>query len=149
MIEALVGVVVGFLLAVAYDWNRRRRLRKAHWGMLGSEVSICVKRARDYLNRKVSAPLYRLPTAAFNASFLVLVGEADLSPAEFESLVEFYSWCEDINRGLDNADEVSKASDAERLQLEERRIHSKCEKLFSDYLEPAVETLKKHGMLSI
>ena len=83
---------------------------------------------------------------AFRASFPVLVAEADLSPMEFRSLEEFYYWCEDINRGLDNADEAAKARNTDQLALEEKRIDSKCQKLFSDYLEPAANTLKKHGV---
>jgi hypothetical protein len=146
MIEALVGVVVGFLLAVAYEWNRRRRLRKAHWGMLGVEVSLCKKRAEDYIKRTVSAPLYRLPTVAFKVSLPVLVAEADLSEEELWSLEEFFDWCEDINRGLDNADEARKANESEWLQIEERRIDSKCKKLLSEYLETVGETLRRHGV---
>lgn len=149
MFKALIGVVVGFLLAVAYEWNKRRLSRQAHWGMLGAEVSLCAERARNYLGRSVSAPLYRLPTAAFKVSFPVLVAEADLSPREFKSLVEFYSWCEDINRGLDNADETAKARNTDQLLLEEKRIDSKCEKLLSNFLEPAVNTLKQHGVSSM
>jgi hypothetical protein len=144
--ENVLLVVLGWVLALGPDWYRRKRMRKAHWEMLGAEISICTKRAKWYINRTVIAPLYRLPTSAFSVSFPVLVSEADVTGDEFASLVEYYSWAEDINRGLDNASDAAKADDSIRLLNEEARIHSKCEELLSQYLEPALKTLRDHGV---
>ena len=144
MEEAFLVVLVWFL-EFGTNWIRQRRMRKAHWDLLGAEIFICKKRASWYINRKVKAPLYRLPTSAFSFSFPVLVSGADLTADEFESLVEFYSWAEDINRGLGNASDAAKTENESRLQKEEARIHSKCEKLLSQYLKPAIETLQKHS----
>ena len=144
--ENALLVVLGFVLGFVADWFRPKRMRKAHWGMLGAEISICTKKANWYINRTVSAPLYRLPTSAFGVSFPVLVSEADLTPDEFESLIEYYSWAGDINRGLDNASDAAEADNSVRLQKEEARIHSKCEEFLSQYLEPALKTLRDHGV---
>lgn len=145
-LERVVLVILGWILGFAADWRRRKRMRKAHWEMLGTEISICTKRANWYINRTVRAPLYRLPTSAFHVSFPVLVSEADLTADEFASLLEYYSWVEDINRGLDNASDAAKADNSTRLEKEEARIHSKCEELLSQYLEPALKTLRDHGI---
>ncbi len=149
MIESftgIIGVFLGFLLAKASEWYKRRQSRKAHWNILAAEVSICAARARNYINRSASAPLYRLPTTAFGISFPVLVGYADVSPSEFKSLIEYYSWCEDINRGLDRAGDAFKDNDPIHLSLEENRIDAKCKELLSEFLESAVQALEQHGV---
>lgn len=144
--ESALLVVLGFVLGFVADWFRRYRMRKGHWKILGAEISICTKRANWYINRNVSAPLYRLPTSVFSISFPVLASEGDLTPEDFESLIEYYSWAEDINRGLESASDEAKADNLDQLQKEEARIHSKCEKLLSQYLEPALKTLRDHGV---
>lgn len=143
--EALL-VFLGFSLGFAVDWIRRWKMRKAHWKILGAEVSLCAERARWYKEGTVKTPLYRLPTSAFHVSFPVLVSEADLSTDEFKSLIEYYSWAEDINRGLDNAADAAKANDSTRLEKEAARIHAKCQELTSRYLEPTLKALRGHNV---
>ena len=69
-----------------------------------------------------------------------------MAPEEFTSLIEYYSWAEDINRGLENAADAAKEADSSRLKREEARIHSKCETFLSKYLEPVLKTLGNHSV---
>lgn len=144
MVEALFGVILGFVLAIGYERTKVRMSCKAHWGVLKAEIGLCEKTAKQYINRTVSAPLYRFPIIAFKSSFATLVGYADLSPEEFENLSKFFSWCEDINRGLDTAHEMAITGNDKRLATEEKRINAKCIDLLSDYLQPAYDAVSSH-----
>ncbi|MCW5605102.1 MAG: hypothetical protein KIT18_11215 [Burkholderiales bacterium] len=145
MIEVFL-VILGFALGFGVDFVRRHRMKKAHWKILGAEIEVCNERAKWYLERTVSAPLYRLPTSAFSVSFPILVSEAAMDASEFSSLVKYYSWAEDINRGLEYAADAAGQGETERLKREENRLQKKCERFFSEFLQPAAETLKKHGV---
>ena len=145
-IKDLGLILFGFFLAILYEYWQRRGKLKTHWAILSVEVGLCERRARNYLSEgSVVAPLYRLPTTAFSNSFPVLVSEANLSSEDFCALSEFYSWSDDINRGLDNAHELRKSGNND-LEEESRRLESKCRKLLEDYLDPVIETLKRHGV---
>jgi hypothetical protein len=59
---ALLGVLLGFILAEGKEWLARRRRRGAHWGALSVETEFCRVLAEAYVRDRVIAPLYRLPT---------------------------------------------------------------------------------------
>jgi hypothetical protein len=146
MYEAIAGVVVGFALSYGTDYVRRKRSLKVHWETLGAEIRICAIRASNYLYGSVSAPLYRLPLDAYKTSFPVLLAEADLKPNEYMAIGEFYSWANDINRGLENADEMRKKENLKILKKEHTRNLSKCNELLSNYLEPVKSTLSSRNI---
>lgn len=97
----VVAVLVGFLFS---EWklnhNRKRKL-KAHWASLLTELEISRQKANTYLSDKIAAPLYRLPMEAFQTSFPVILAEDDIEEKELNSLINFFSVVQDLNRGLE------------------------------------------------
>jgi hypothetical protein len=53
---ALLGVLLGFILAEAKDWWARRRRRRAHWGALRVEIEFCRRLAESSHRFIVSLP---------------------------------------------------------------------------------------------
>ena len=126
IIGALAGVVVGFVLAVIWETRQRKGRVAAHWSALRAEATLCEKSAKRYLADGIKAPLYRLPVSAFHTSFPALLADADLAEADVEALEEFYTWVEDINRGLDAAASTTRT---DRLNSEAKRLAAKTEEL--------------------
>jgi hypothetical protein len=114
----LVGVVLGFVLSEVKQWSVRRRRRRAHWGALRAEVQFCGKFAEAYVADEVIAPLYRLPTVAYSQSFPALLGDAAVDEQEVQSLMQFFSKVETLNRGLDLA-QMARENDDEHAQKAE------------------------------
>jgi hypothetical protein len=68
-------------------------------------MDYCRDQARTYLRDEVSAPLYRLPTAAYANSLPALLESAALlDDTDTRDLLSFFSEVETFNRGLDQAD---------------------------------------------
>ena len=70
------------------------------------------------LNDPRQTPLYRLPVAAFDTSFPILLAEGSVTEDEVSILSRFSSRVHEINRGLDNASEMNHAGKDGKL-LEE------------------------------
>ena len=143
MTEALL-ILFGILIGLVPGWIGRRRKIKTHWAVLGAEVELCKSRAENYIRGSVIAPLYRLPVSTFHTSFPVLLSEGNLAPNEYNALMEFFSWAEDINRGLENADQMSKEDNNPKLKSEYVRNMDKCKKLTELYFEPAIQVIRRH-----
>lgn len=97
----VVAVLVGFLFSEWKSNRNRKRKLKAHWASLLTELEISRQKANTYLSDKIVAPLYRLPTEAFKMSFPVILAEDDIEEKELNSLINFFSIVQDLNRGLD------------------------------------------------
>jgi len=105
-ITGILGVLVGFLLSQGVQYIQRRRRLRAHWTALNVAIVQCCRWADRYRTDRVIAPLYRLPAALFEVSLPVLLAEGNMTSwPEISSLVEFGSLVDQINRGLDLADE--------------------------------------------
>jgi len=120
--KELILVVLGFVLAWVPQWFDRRRRIVAHWGALRAEALLCAEAAHSLLTDDVLAPLYRLPTIAFEKSFPLLLVEGELSEQEVLSISRFFSQAQDINRGLDNATTLAQADAVEKLKQEYQRL---------------------------
>jgi hypothetical protein len=118
---ALLGVLLGFILAEGKDWWTRRRRRKSHWGALRAELEFCRHLSETYVRDRVIAPLYRLPTTAYSQSFPALLGDAAVAEREAQSLIQFFSEAEALNRGLDLAQSARERGDQEALEAEFKR----------------------------
>lgn len=133
VIGAVTGAAVAFLLVVTYDYLRSRRRRRAHFAAIRAEVEYCRSLADTYLRDKIAAPLYRLPTYAYTASFPVLLGDAALSEVEASRLLQFFVEVETLNRGLEQAEEARLITDEamrdEKLKTEYGRNRLKAERL--------------------
>jgi hypothetical protein len=120
--KEIVLVLLGFILAWAPQWFDRRRRIVAHWAALRAEALLCAEAARNFLADGVLAPLYRLPTIAFEKSFPLLLVEGELSEPDILSVTRFFALAQDINRGLDNATKLAQAGETEKLQAEYQRL---------------------------
>jgi hypothetical protein len=133
VIGAITGAAVAFFVVVAYDLLRSRRRRRAHFAALRAELEYCRTLADTYLRDQIAAPLYRLPTHAYSASFPALLADAALSEAETSKLLQFFVEVETLNRGLEQAEEARLIDNEvlrdEKLKAEYGRNRLKAERL--------------------
>lgn len=120
--KEIILVLLGFALAWVPQWFDRRRRIVAHWAALRAEAMLCVERAHTYLKDNVMAPLYRLPTTAFEKAFPVLIVEGEMTEDQLLTLTRFFSQAQDINRGLDYATAMAHKGENEKLILEYDRL---------------------------
>ncbi|MDQ3207102.1 MAG: hypothetical protein M3Q37_00680 [Gemmatimonadota bacterium] len=90
---------------------------------------MCERLAVAYLKDGVAAPLYRLPEAAFSASFPAFLAEGVIGRLEVRQLTEFRGAIQEVNRGLDIAGDARSAKDNTLLQNEAGRLKTKCQNL--------------------
>jgi hypothetical protein len=147
---ALLGVLLGFVLAeVKETWARRRR-RMAHWGALRAEIEFSRRLAETYVRDGVPAPLYRLPTTAYSQSFPALLSDAAVAESEGRSLIQFFSEVETLNRGLDLAQTARESGDEQAHQAEFERNLLKARRLMppaagvESYYQPARAVVDAH-----
>ena len=82
-------VVLGFGLGRLPPWLDRRRRVRSHWQALRGELLLSTERVNTFLDDNVKAPLYRLPTRAFDAALKALLSEGlEISPDEMKILYE-------------------------------------------------------------
>lgn len=140
---AAIGVVVGFLLnEIKGLWTRNRKHR-AYWAALQTEVEYARGRAQMYIDDNIMAPLYRLPTRAFNACYPELLADGALSEAEATALMAFFAEADTFNRGLDR---VGDATEDDKVKMEYSRNLLKAQQLVADgaLYKAAASSLKPH-----
>ncbi|WP_298827071.1 hypothetical protein [uncultured Piscinibacter sp.] len=120
--KEILLVIVGFVLAWVPQWFDRRRRIVAHGGALRAEAFLCTDCANALLTDGMMAPLYRLPTIAFEKAFPVLLVEGELTEEQVLAPNRFFNQAQDINRGLENATHLAQAGDDERPQDEYKRL---------------------------
>jgi len=96
-------VIIGFGLSVAWAGNERRCRSRAHWAALRASIVHIGGTARGFIKADIAAPLYRLPTRAFETSLPALLADGALNEEDSRALLEFVSQVETLNRGLDRA----------------------------------------------
>lgn len=139
----LAGVILGFLLGLIPGFFDRKRRIKTHLGALRGELTACLERVAVLQNDNVMAPLYRLPTFTLDSSLAVLLTEGGLSESECLVLVKYASQVRDINRGLDNADELRKNGKLDELRAEFERNKGKASSLAGDISNNVKKVLDK------
>jgi len=130
-LSELITLVVGFVLGHTPAWFDRRRRIKTHWHSLHGEALLCKKAAEALLADKIASPLYRLPVAAFERAFPILIGEGSVEEGELMSLTRFVSVVGELNRGLDDASDFVKANDDAHLKKAHSRNVLKAEALLN------------------
>lgn len=109
IIGTLAGVALGFLLNEAkFLWYRKKRL-KTLWASLLIDLRTSSEKGQMYLNDRIKAPLYRLPTEGFDTSIPLLLAEGAISQNEFSIISKAFSNIKDLNRGLDIATDLLKS----------------------------------------
>ena len=104
VIAAFIGAASAFFLMVIYNGLLARRKRHAHYSALKAEMEYCHDLAKVYLEGKIAAPLYRLPTVAYANSLPALLADAALNATDTRALLAFFNEVETLNRGLDQAE---------------------------------------------
>jgi len=109
-----------------FSLKQKRRGRAAgagefNGGALRAEIEFCRRLAETYVRDRVIALLYRLPTTAYSQSFPVLLSDAAVAETEVQSLMQFFSEVETLNRGLDLAQTARESGDEQALRAEFER----------------------------
>jgi hypothetical protein len=141
----LAAVTSVTVVSIWLDLSRRKKAAFAHWAILGREIEYFVAKAQWCLRGMVGpgAPLYRLNHPAYEKSLPALVSDAEPSADDFEALLAFYAWVQDVNRGLDRA----ASQPVENTDMTEvTRVRSKCEELISEFYPPARAAVERHAV---
>lgn len=108
LFASLAAVILGFFLRGFADSKREKRAARSYSDALSMEIDRCGDLAATYLHDNVAAPLYRLPTDAYHRALPRLLQAGMISGAEADVLQDFYLQAEQINRGLDNLEEITR-----------------------------------------
>lgn len=119
--KELFLVLLGFLLGTIPAWFMRKRRLRTHWCALRADMEQCNEKAKKLLNDKIMSPLYRLPLIAYQVSFPVLLADGAAEEKEVLSIGRFFNMAEELNRGLDNAAEMLKVGNDQKLLVEFNR----------------------------
>lgn len=103
VVGTLLGAIVGGTITHGVAWLLRRKKHKAYWSALSAEVDLCRGLAEAYVRHSVKAPLYRLPTIAYDKGFEALLADGVVSEEDVRSILRFYAHVIQINRGLEYA----------------------------------------------
>ena len=103
VLSVLAGVLVGFVLSQGADMLKSRKRRKAHRGALRSEMELCRKLSTTFVADNKLAPLYRLPTLAYEKALPSLIADAAIEAEKLGVITEFFNEVATLNRGLDRA----------------------------------------------
>lgn len=104
------GIVVGALIGLisgGYALLTRRRRVKAAWRALSVELEQVREKADAMMGEKViMAPLWRVPTAAFDNHFATVLEDGRLAEADIALLTTHFQEAATLNRGLDLSAEL-------------------------------------------
>ena len=154
----LAGVWFGWWLSGRRSVDDRAKRLANHWAALGAELDLCKRYAGAYLvltdnEKKGASPAYRLPLSAYRESYPSLLSDGALEQEqEVLSIVEFFVKAEEINRSLDSSEEIRLSEHPPRvsatlmLEMEERRIDPKVQKLIELY-PAAAAVVARHRKL--
>lgn len=127
--KEIILVLFGFVLAQAPLWADRRRRMRSHWAALRSEIVLCMENGNALLHDGYMAPLYRLPTTAFEKAFPLLMVEGHATEEDFMHLERFAAKVQEVNRGLEYAAACAQRDDEGGLKGEYSRNRIKARAL--------------------
>ena len=127
--KEIILILFGFVLAQAPLWADRRRRIRSHWAALRVEILLCIENATTLLHDGYMAPLYRLPTTAFEKAFPLLLVEGHATEEDFMLLERFAAKVQEVNRGLEYAAACAQRDDLENLKGEYSRNRIKASAL--------------------
>ena len=126
--SALIGVILGFALSEGSRLLGGWRRNKTNFKAIKSEVDYCSELAEVYLGDRIMAPLYRLPTNAYEASLPQLLSSSVINEDELKAVQKFYMEVESFNRGLDQAELNRGLDQAELARSDEARLNAEFKK---------------------
>jgi hypothetical protein len=126
----LGGVALGAWLGHWKESRQRGKRHVSYWSAMSAEVDLCGGLAEAYVRDEVSAPLYRLPTIAYDNAFPALLGDGVVLEEESRSILRFYAQVAQINRGLEYAHAATDPDvPREVLDREVKRLRLKAKNL--------------------
>jgi hypothetical protein len=128
-IIGLLGVALGAGLGELREVCQRKKRHLSYWSAMSAEVDLCRGLAEAYCRDPVKAPLYRLPTVAYENGCPALLADGAVSEEEARSILRFYGQVEQINRGLEYAHAARDRSPQEVLDQEASRLKLKANNL--------------------
>jgi hypothetical protein len=126
---AILGVILGFSLSELKEFLRGRKRATTHFKAIKAEIEFCSQMAQVFIRDRVAAPLYRLPTKAYEVSLPQLLSDAATNEHELRAIQQFYMQVESLNRGLYQA-ELAR-NDTDRMNEEFSRNYTKAKYLLS------------------
>jgi hypothetical protein len=141
----LGGVIIGAAITQGVAWWQKRKRHRAYWAAMRAEIEVCRDYASGYVDDQVIAPLYRLPSSAYENGFPNLLGDGVPDRDETKAVIEFYGFVDQINRGLKQADEATKGGHKTDWSVKvSARLDVKCKHLANEAYEPARAVIDKH-----
>jgi hypothetical protein len=142
----LLGVLLGFGLAVLKDSRSRKQRQRAHIAGMIEELKFCSDQACAFVDDKVLAPLYRLPTVTYQSAFPVLLADGAMSSGDIKAIIQYFNEVETLNRGLDQAESQRGKGFTSALQDEHHRNLGKASRLLVNMpcFKNALQALERH-----
>lgn len=139
----IMTLLLGLGLSEGIRRFERRRKLKAHWAAIRAEMKLCKDSAETLIADKVMSPLYRLPVAAVETAFPILLAEGHVTEEEVLAITRYSNWVKELNRGLDNAAQCKATGNYAAMEHEYSRNLLKAEFLIGKYGdEKVMETAK-------
>jgi hypothetical protein len=138
MWSALLGVIVGAIVAYVPRFLTSSQKLKAYRSLLSVEIDKCTELASVYLRDNISSPSYRLPTLGIAVAFPQIIALARISQQQMSAIQAFYIEVDAMNRGLDQAEKRRVVLDDENMKTtaflaEINRLKVKAENINRDY----------------
>lgn len=142
---ALVGVILGFLINRAYEWQKNSDKSRALLRGVLLEISHAEKATHDYVitraQKIIWSPGYRLSTDFLKRGVIDLSELGALRPAEVEALHALYICADEANRSLERlaplVEQMESSDEArDRAKRETRRARRKFQRM-QELLGPA------------
>lgn len=128
IVGALLGSLAAHLLHRTHEKNRAKATRKMHLAALTAEIDFNARLAATYADEPYKAPLYRFSTTVYNTVYAQLLSEV-LSETDVSALTQFYSQCEQMNRGLDAIAQHVADDRKDAIESEHRRLLAKAREM--------------------
>ncbi len=107
LLSALASGLLAVVITLGNNWLVNWQKVRGVRGVLREEIEVCADMARTFHGAGIAAPLYRLPTSSYYTGLRELLAAGAIAGAAAKALILFYSEVETLNRGLDQAADVS------------------------------------------
>lgn len=152
LVATFIGAGLAYASATYQQRKRDARLRKAHAVALLAEVERCIAYANTYLKQNIAAPAYRLPYIVYEGSFPQLIADGQLSYADVQAVLDFYSQVQQVNWLLDEIHRHRLDKNDEMLSEERGRLIAKLNEMNvarTRFYDPVMRALARYGSASI